>query len=314
MNVVFQYDASPNLSARLRELSTDGIEITSCPEQDAARFRELMREADAIFHVLKPITAEIIGQSPKLKLIQKIGVGVNTIDLEAAQVRGIRVANMPGTNTRAVAEATLLLMLAALRRLHVYDEATRRGAGWSLDAASFDSIGELAGRTVGIIGYGAVARMLSPMLKAFGAHVLYTSREKKADASADWREMPQLLQEADIITLHLPLTGETEGMIDRAAIAAMKQGAILINTARGGLIDEAALVAALENGKLRAAGLDVFASEPVDPDNPLLLLDNTIFLPHIAWLTPETLERSLDIALENCRRILRGEEIQFRIV
>ena len=314
MKVVFQYDASPQLSARLSELSTDGIEITPCPDRDTARFLDLMADADAVFHVLKPITAATIAHSPNLKLIQKIGVGVNTIDLEAAQARGIKVANMPGTNTRAVAETTLMLMLAALRRVHTYDEAMRRGAGWSLDAALFDSIGELGGRTVGLIGYGAVAQMLTPMLLAMGAHVVYTARERKRETLAEWRELSELLADSDIVSLHLPLTETTAGMIDRAAISSMKNGAVFINTARGGLVEEAALIAALESGKLRAAGLDVFESEPVNPANSLLKLDNTIILPHIAWLTPETLERSLGIALENCRCLLRGEEIRFRVV
>ena len=313
MKVVFQYDASPRMVARLGELSTDGIEITPCPDRENARFLGLMADADAVLHVLKPITSETIAQSPNLKFIQKIGVGVNTIDLKAAQARGIKVANMPGTNTRAVAETTLMLMLAALRRVHTYDEATRQGAGWALDAALFDSIGELGGRTIGLIGYGAVAQMLTPMLLAMGAHVTYTAPKRKGETLAEWRELPELLRESDIISLHLPLTETTAGMIDRAAFSAMKDGTVFINTARGGLVEEVALIAALESGKLRAAGLDVFESEPLDPTNPLLKLDNTILLPHVAWLTPETLERSLGIALENCRCILRGEEIRFRV-
>lgn len=314
MKVVFQYDASPQLMVRLRDLSTDGIDITPCPEHDIARFLELMAGAEAVFHVLKPIIENIIAQSPNLRLIQKIGVGVNTIDLDAAKARGIKVANMPGTNTRAVAETTLLLMLAALRRLHVYDQAIRGGAGWALDSALLDEIGELGGRTVGLIGYGAVAQMLTPMLLALGARVIYTSRAAKSGASVEWRELPELLKESDIVSLHLPLTAETEKLIDQAAIASMKNGAVFINTSRGGLVDEGALIAALRSGKLCAAGLDVFASEPIDATNPLLILDNTILMPHVAWLTPETLERSLGIAIENCHRHLRGEEINFRVV
>ena len=313
VKIVFQYEPSPRLAVRLQRLSTDGMEIVPCPEQDLDRFAALMASADAVFHVLRPITAEIIAAAPRLKLIQKIGVGVNTIDLEAARRRGVKVANMPGTNTRAVAELTLLLMLAALRRVPTCDAATRRGDGWRLEPALFDGLGELGGRTVGLVGYGAVARMLTPMLRALGARVLYTSRRRKAEAGAEWRSREALLAESDIVSLHLPLTPETEAMIDGAAIAAMKDGAVLVNTARGGLVDEAALVAALTGGKLRAAALDVFACEPVEPDNPLLALENTVLMPHVAWLTPETLERSLGIALDNCRRLRRGEEIRFRV-
>ena len=313
MKVVFQYDASPKLGASLQRLSTDGIEITPCPERDTDRFSELMRSADAVFHVLRPITAEIIAAAPRLKLIQKIGVGVNTIDLEAAKRHGVKVANMPGTNTRAVAELTLLLMLATLRRVPTCDAATRRGAGWTLDPALFDRLGEVGGRTVGLIGYGAVAKMLTPMLLALGARVIYTSRRHKVVTGAEWHSLEDLLAASDIVSLHLPLTPETETMIDGAAIRAMKDGAVLINTARGGLVDEVALIEALTSGKLRAAGLDVFAVEPVDPANPLLTLENTVIMPHVAWLTPETLDRSLGIALDNCRRLRRGEEIRFRV-
>ena len=314
MKIVFQYDASPLLAVRLKELSTDGVQITPCPERDMDRFMALMAAADAVFHVLKPITADVIAASPNLKLIQKIGVGVNTIALEAAQQQGVKVANMPGTNSRAVAETTLLLMLAALRRLPTYDGATRRGEGWALDSVLFDGIGELGGRTVGLVGYGAVAQLLTPMLLALGARVLYTSRERKNDALAEWCPRDKLLAVSDIVSLHLPLSSETEKLIDADAIRSMKNGAVFINTARGGLVDETALIEALTSGKLRSAGLDVFASEPVGPDNPLLCLDNTVVMPHVAWLTPETLERSLGIALENCRRIRQGDEILFRVV
>ncbi|MSP52149.1 MAG: hydroxyacid dehydrogenase [Alphaproteobacteria bacterium] len=313
MNVVFQFDAGPALAAELARLSVDGLRITPCPEGDMARFLALMADADALLHVLRPITAEIIAQAPKLKLIQKIGVGVNTIDLEAAKSRGIKVANMPGTNTRAVAETTLLLMLAALRRLPTFDQATRRGQGWSLDPAIYDAVGELAGKVVGLVGYGAVGRMLAPILRVMGADVIYSARTMKPDALARWRELPDLLAEADIISLHLPLLSGTVKLIDATAVARMKPGVVFVNTSRGGLVDEPALVAALGSGQIRAAGLDVFSVEPVELGNPLLKMDNVVFFPHIAWLTPETLTRSLEVAIDNCRRILRGQEIAFRI-
>ena len=259
MKVVFQYDASLKLAARLSELSTDGIAITPCPDQDMDRFLELMADADAIFHVLNPITSDIIARSPKLKLIQKIGVGVNTIDLDAARARGIKVANMLETNTRAVAETTLMLNVCRAATLAYIWRGDPAGCRMVLDAALFDSIGELGGRTVGLIGYGA--QMLTPMLFAMGAGAIYTSRQKKGGASAEWRALSDLLRESDIVSLHLPLTESTAGIIDQEAIATMKDGAILINTARGGLVEEDALITALENGKLRAAGLDVFQTD-----------------------------------------------------
>jgi phosphoglycerate dehydrogenase-like enzyme len=270
--------------------------------------------AEVLWHVLVPVGAAEIAAAPRLRLIQKIGVGVNTIDLEAAAAHGIAVANMPGTNSQAVAEMTLLLMLAALRRVASFDRATRAGCGWTLEPETFDELGEIRGRTVGLIGYGAVARLLAPVLTALGARVLHTSKAARPKEAQEWRSLEDLLRESDIVSLHLPLTPETERLIDGARLALMKPGAVLINTARGGLVDEAALAAALRSGRLRAAGLDVFQREPVDGGGPLLGLDNVVVTPHIAWLTPETLDRSLGIAIENCRRVRDGLEILNRVV
>jgi phosphoglycerate dehydrogenase-like enzyme len=148
-----------------------------------------------------------------------------------------------------------------------------------------------------------------------GAKVLYTARQQRPDAAAEWRTLPALLAEADIVSMHVPDTPETHGIIDAAAIARMKPGAIFVNTARGGLVDEPALVAALESGHLRAAGLDVFAQEPVKAaGNPLLALDNVVLAPHLAWLTIETFDRSLAVAVENCRRLAAGEKLLHQVV
>ena len=314
MNVVFHYDASAKLQTRLKDLSAEGLTVSTCPESDDARFAELMSEAEVLWHVLRPVTAEVIAGAPGLRLIQKIGIGVNTMDLEAAKGRGIAVCNMPGTNSRAAAEQALMLMLAALRCLAFLDPATRADRGWKLGPDVQDRLGELNGRTVGLIGYGAIPRLLAPILKAMGARTLYLALTRKDDAAAEWRELPALLAESDIVSLHVPLTPETENMIDTDAIARMKEGAILINTARGGLVDQAALVAGLRSGHLRAAGLDVFATEPVEADNPLLKLDNVVVSPHLAWLTQETIERSLAVAVDNCRRIAAGEALLNQVV
>lgn len=314
MRTIFHYDVSPDIEAALSEASSDWLAIDSCPEADDERLLALLAEADVLWHVLKPATAREIAAAPKLRLIQKIGVGVNTIDLEAAQTRGIAVCNMPGTNSQAVAEATVMLMLAALRRAVRFDAATRAGRGWALDPVDFDRVGELAGRIVGLVGYGAVASRVAPVLAALGARVLYTATAPKADVVAEWRSLDDLLAEADVVSLHLPLTAETERMLDAGAFARMKPGAVLINTARGGLVDEAAFAQALESGRLLAAGLDVYAAEPVAPDNPLLRFDNVVLAPHVAWLTPETIRRSISVAVENCRRLKDGETLLHQVV
>ncbi len=316
MRVIFHYDTGPALARRLAEIAVDGIEIAACGEADDARFRTLMKDAEVLWHVLRPVSAADIEAAPRLRLIQKIGVGVNTIDLEAARAQGVRVCNMPGTNTPAVAEMTLALMLSALRRLPVFGRATREGKGWEMDSAVQDSLGEIGGRTVGLIGFGAVPRALAPVLRALGARVVYTARTPKpqAEGLAGWRTLPVLLDESDIISLHVPETRETIGMIDEAALARMKPGAVLVNTARGSLVDETALAGALSSGRLRAAGLDVFAREPVAADNPLLGLDNVALAPHVAWLTMDTIERSLEVALDNCRRLAAGEPLRNQVV
>ena len=314
MNVLFCYDTSPALLDRLRALTAEGLTVSACSESDEERFAALMREAEVLWHVLEPVTAAGIAGAPNLKLIQKIGVGVNTIDLDAARARQIAVCNMPGTNSRAAAEYALLLTLAALRCLSVFDPATRENRGWKLGSDIQDSLGEISGRTIGLVGYGAIPRLLAPILKAMGARTLYVALTPKDDAAAEWRDLPDLLAESDVVSLHVPLTAETESMIDAAAIARMKRGAVLINTARGGLVDQEALATALRSGHLRAAGLDVFASEPVEADNPLLRLDNVVVSPHVAWLTQETIERSLGLAVENCRRVAAGEPLLHQVV
>jgi len=256
----------------------------------------------------------VIDAAPRLKLIQKIGIGVNTIDLDAARRRGIAVCNMPGTNTQAVTEMTLLLMMATLRRLTELDRLTRAGRGWALDPKMADDFGELSGRTVGLVGFGSVARRLLPVLEALGATVLYASRRPAADLPTRFRPLSELLPIFDILSLHLPLTPETTAIIDADAFAAMKRGSILINAARGQLVDEAALIDALTRGHLRGAGLDVFSCEPVRADNALLSLSNVVATPHLAWLTAETLERSVAVIAENSRRLGSGEALLHRVL
>jgi phosphoglycerate dehydrogenase-like enzyme len=311
MKAVLQYRASPEFRRQIAALDFPTVIVD---ETDKDTFRREMADAEILLHVLEPVTAAVIEAAPRLRLIQKIGIGVNTIALDAAGRRNIAVCNMPGTNTQAVAEMTLLLMLATLRRLAQLDRLTRAGEGWEFAPELPDDLGELSGRTVGLVGYGAVARRLVPMLQAIGAKVVYTSRQPAADALIPFLPLPDLLPIADVLSLHLPLTEETTGIIGAAAFAAMKRGGVLINTARGPLVDEAPLFDALTSGHLRGAGLDVFAREPVSTDDPLLQLPNVVVTPHLAWLTTETLARSLSIITENCRRLRTGEPLLHRVV
>ena len=308
-NVVFHNSAGPDLAARLA--AVPGLNITVCPENDDALLMRLLPDCDVLWHVLKPCTAATIAAAPRLKLIQKIGVGVNTIDLGAAHARGIPVCNLPGTNSRAVAELALTLMLATIRRIPRFDAGMRRGV-WS-DPSLQDGIGELGGRTVGLVGYGSIARLLAPVLQALGCRIVYTARNRVPDAIGTYRTLDVLLAESDVVSLHIPLTEATDRLIGAEAFARMKPGAILINTARGGLVDEPALTAALKSGQLAGAGLDVFAGEPPDFADPLFALPNVVATPHIAWLTTGTFDRSFAIAAENCRRVAAGEFLLHRV-
>jgi phosphoglycerate dehydrogenase-like enzyme len=314
LKIVLHYEVGPEFASRLVQFGDSGLEIVVCPVAEREKFTREMIDADVLWHFLEPVTSEVIDASPNLRLIQKIGVGVNTIDLEAAQQRKIRVCNMPGTNSRAVAEASLALMFAALRRLVSFDAATRRGDGWSWDPVVQDQLCELGGRCVGLVGYGSIPQILAPMLVALGAEVIYHARSPKADAIGEFCALDDLIARADVISLHVPLDSETRHMIDAKALASMKPGAVLINTARGGLVDEAALIEALRHGPLRAAGLDTFEQEPTPMDNPLLRLENVVVMPHVAWLTTETLDRSLVVAIENCRRLSSGESLLHQVV
>jgi phosphoglycerate dehydrogenase-like enzyme len=314
MKAVLQYRATPGFRAAIAAIERDWLRIAVVDETDKPALAREIRDADVLLHVLERVTPAVIEQAPCLRLIQKLGVGVDTIDLDAARTRGIAVCNMPGANTRAVAELTLLLTLATLRQLSALDRQTRAGHGWALHAALLDDLGELGGRTVGLIGFGAVGKCLTPMLHGLGATVIYTARRAAPDTPAQFTSLSELLSAADVVSLHLPLNPETAGMIDERAIGTMKQGAVLVNTARGGLVDYDALHRALAAGRLRGAGLDVFDAEPAGASHPLFQLSNVVVTPHVAWFTAETLQRSLGVFAENCRRLRDGEPLLNRIV
>jgi phosphoglycerate dehydrogenase-like enzyme len=313
MQVIFHYPAGPDLTQRLYDLAEFGIEVTIVLPEENTRFTDLLQSSEVLWHALQPVTEEHILQAPNLRLIQKVGIGVDTIDIDAAKEAGIAVCNLPGTNSHAVAELAVALMLAVLRKIPVFDGETRRGEGWKWPTMRQGSLGEIGGRTVGLVGYGAVPRQLAPILLGFGAKIVYCDIQSFPDAVGTRLALEELLTISDIVSLHLPLTESTHHIIDRSSISLMKKTGILINTARGGLVDQDALAEALESGQLAAAGLDTFSTEPVETNNPLLELDNLVVSPHIAWLTMETFDRSIEILVENCRRLSAGEDLLHRV-
>ncbi|BDX34763.1 glyoxylate reductase [Mycobacterium antarcticum] len=285
----------------------DWLDVRYCAEDDDDTFYRELPEADVIWHVLRPLSGGDLERATRCRLVHKLGAGVNTIDVGAASRLGIGVANMPGANAPSVAEGTVLLMLAALRRLPALDLATRRGAGWPSDPTLGETVRDVGSCTVGLVGYGNVAKQVETIVTAMGASTLHTST--RDDGTPGWRPLDALLADSDIVSLHLPLTEQTAGLLNAEKLAAMKRDAVLVNTSRGAIVDEPALVNALRAGPLAAAGLDVFEVEPVPADNPLLSLDNVVLTPHVTWYTADTMRRYLAAGVDNCRRLHDGDHL-----
>lgn len=311
MKAVLQHRLSSLQETAFRAALPDWLELAV--DSEPARSARILRDAEVLLHVLTPVTPDVIGMAPALRLIQKIGVGLNTIDLEAARCAGIRVANMPGTNSQAVAEHTLMLILAVLRKVRILDAEARAGRGWDIQPPFFDEVGEVCGRVLGFVGFGEIPRRLAPVMSALGARVIYCMSKQESTSSAQKRTFNDLLMESDIVSLHLPLTGETRQIMDEAAFSRMKRGAIVINTARGDLIHQRSLCDALASRKIAGVGLDVATDEPYSADEPLLKFANAVLTPHVAWLTPETLLRSARVIGENCARLRAGEALLHEI-
>ncbi len=285
----------------------DWLDVRYCAEDDDTTFYRGLPDAEVVWHVLRPLSASDLERATRCRLVHKLGAGVNTIDVAAATRLSIGVANMPGANAPSVAEGTVLLMLAALRRLPALDAATRRGRGWPSDPSLGETVRDVGSCTVGLVGYGNVAKKVETIVAAMGATVVHTST--RDDGTASWRPLAELLADSDVVSLHLPLTEQTAAMLDADKLALMKRDAVLVNTSRGAIIDERALTDALRDRRLAAAGLDVFTKEPVPADNPLLTLDNVVLSPHVTWYTADTMRRYLAEGVENCRRLRDGEDL-----
>lgn len=289
---------------------SDWLDIRYCAEDDDETFYSELPDVDVIWHVLRPLSGDDLERATRCRLVHKLGAGVNTIDVAAATRLGIGVANMPGANAPSVAEGTVLMMLAVLRRLPSLDRATREGRGWPSDPTLGETVRDIGSCTVGLVGYGNIAKQVERIVLAMGtppSKVLHTST--RDDGTPGWRPLADLLAESDIVSLHLPLTEKTSALLNADNLALMKRDAVLVNTSRGAIVDEMALVDALRDGRLAGAGLDVFAKEPVAEDNPLLALDNVVVTPHVTWYTADTMRRYLAEGVDNCRRLRAGEDL-----
>ena len=315
MRVLFCGDTFPGAAVRLeRRLDPAHHQVIVGP---AEALEEYVGDADVLIPLMCRVDSALM-DAGGFRLIHQWGAGLEGVDLEAARSRGIQVANVPSTgrNADSVAEHAILLTLATLRRLPVAQSSLEFGAWGAPLGRAF------AGCTVCLYGLGAVARALVRRLRPFDVRLLGIARDPAAakvaalglDGCYSPADRDECLAQTDVLILCVPLTCETEGIIDRGALAALPEGAVLINAARGGLIDYRALCAALESGHLGGAGLDVFWEEPFSPRDPLLRLPNVIATPHIAGVTDKSYDQIADAVAANLERLRRGEPLADRAV
>lgn len=289
---------------------------------DAALYDVTATQAEAIARIgdaqivvtnKVPITEAVLKDCPEIRLIAVTATGYNIVDCDAAAKRGIPVCNVPGYGTASVAQFTIGLLLELCHRIGFHDELVHQGEWVRSPAFCFWRTPqmELDGKTFGIIGFGAIGRATGRIVKALGMKVLAYSRSQCQEGReiGEYVDLDTLLSQSDVISLHCPLFPETEKIINAATIAKMKDGAILLNTARGGLVDEDALLEALTAGKLRGAAVDVVSQEPMNADNPLLKAPNCIITPHMAWSQLEARQRVVDITAANIRAFMEGTPI-----
>ncbi len=278
-----------------------------------AELLEGVKDKDGLLCLLTDrIDAEVMDRAPALKVISTLSVGFEHIDVAAATARGIYVGHTPGVLTEATADLAFTLLLSAARRIAEADSFLRKGA-WQISWSPSLLVGSAVwGKTLGIIGMGRIGKAVARRAQGFAMKVLYCDRvplspDEERHYGAERRDLETLLRESDFVTLHTPLTEETRQMIDEQRLRMMKPDAILVNTSRGGVIDEAALTRALQEGRIAGAGLDVFEKEPIDRSNPLIALPNVTLLPHIGSATREARARMSEMAAENIVAVLRGE-------
>ncbi|MBQ6431172.1 MAG: D-2-hydroxyacid dehydrogenase [Oscillospiraceae bacterium] len=289
----------------LRTLAELTVYDRTAPEETIGR----IGDAEIVLLNKTPLGADVFEACPKLKLVSVLATGYNIVDVQAARAHGVMVCNVPGYSTGAVAQMTFALLLEITQQVGLHSAAVFAGDWQNNPDFCFwkKPLTELAGKTMGLIGYGAIGQAVGRIALAFGMRLLVTARhEKEVPAGAAFVDLDALLRGSDIVSLHCPQTAENRRMIDADALAQMKDGAILLNTARGGLLDEQAVADALRSGKLGAFGADVVSREPIAADNPLLAAPNCFLTPHVAWAPYETRVRLHRITAENIRAFLAG--------
>jgi phosphoglycerate dehydrogenase-like enzyme len=295
-----------------RTLLPQDVTLAIATSYDDAEFARLAADADILVNTIRRIDAAALALAPRLRFIQQLGVGYDAIDRAAAVAAGIVVAHNPGVNAAAVAEHTVLLMLALIKNL-AWSERWARQGQFMLDQMPEGGIGDLADATVGLIGLGAIGQAVAERLAPFGTRLVYHTPKRRdteveARLGVTWLPLPDLLQRSDIVSLHLPLTPETRQLIGAAEVALMPRGSFLINTARGELVDEAALRHAIASGHLAGAGLDVIADE-VSGRNPFADLPQVLVTLHLGGASNGSARRMVQRSAANIRRFLAGEPV-----
>ncbi|MEI6222312.1 MAG: D-2-hydroxyacid dehydrogenase [bacterium] len=253
-----------------------------------------------------PMTRAVLEHLPKLKLIAMTATGYDNVDVAAARELGIAVANVPGYSTNSVAQLSITFMLALATRFVDHVQDTRKGQ-WKSDARFQYFSFELAGKTLGIVGFGTIGQQVARVAQAFGMQVLVSTPNEKSFPNVSYVDLNTLAQQSDFVSIHCLLNEKTTKLISRDILLAMKPTAFLINTARGGIVDEAALIDVLREKKIAGAGLDVLTKEPPDKKNPLLTMENVLMTPHVAWGPLETRQRLVGEIAENIRCFVAGK-------
>lgn len=297
---------------KLRALLPPGFVLTHGTTRGEAHMKEIIAEADYAISGQVGVSGDVLRAARKLKLLHKWGVGVDNIDVAAAKELGIKIARTTGSNAVPVAEFTLGLTLAALRFIG-YGHAELKKGHWCTGHLPGETY-TLSGKTVGIVGFGAIGKNVARLLKGFGCTILYAERQpldaaEEAALGVRHASMAELLAQSDVVSLHCPLTPETTNLIDAAAFRAMKKTAVLVNVARGGVVNEADLVVALRAKEIAGAAMDVFSVEPLPADSELLTLDNLVVTPHLAAMAADNFAPTVRRMFANIEYVSRGEPV-----
>jgi glyoxylate reductase len=272
-----------------------------------------LQGADALLCILTTrIDRDVIAAGDRLRIVSTMSVGFEHIDVAAATERGIYVGYTPGVLTDATADLAFSLLMAAARRIAEADRFVRSGS-WKQWSPTLLLGRSIAGKTLGIVGFGRIGQAVAQRARGFNMRILYAdearrSPDEERQLSVEHRPLDALIRESDFVTLHVPMNDGTHHLIDEARLKAMRRSAILVNTSRGGVVDQQALAAALKEGWIAAAGIDVYEQEPIAPDDPLLALDNVVLLPHIGSATHETRGQMAEIAARNILNVLAGKK------